>query len=107
MSISCIGFGSCAGCPLTPPLSPVGRGASARADLVFLPSPGTGEGSGERATPGSYWHASQSGLSIEQALGTSAAPPGAPPSSSVFFTRLRRPSLMVDFSVIVAAIARR
>src|SRR5690606_29910611 len=55
----------------------------------------------------SYWQASQSGLSIEQAFGTSAAWLNSAVSSTFEETRFRRPSLMVDFSAVVAPMARR
>ncbi|MNN29009.1 hypothetical protein D3C81_1425970 [compost metagenome] len=58
------------------------------------------------ATP--YWQASQSGSSIAQAFGTGAGPAAwigalSPPLE----TALSLPVLMVDFSVLVAARARR
>ena len=55
-----------------------------------------------------YWQASQSGSSIAQAFGTGAGPAAwtgalSPPLE----TALSLPVLMVDFSVLVAARARR
>lgn len=57
-----------------------------------------------------YWQASQSGSSIAQAFGTGAGPAGAAATSSLFLpldTALSLPVLTVDFSVLVAASARR
>ena len=65
----------------------------------------------------SYWQASQSGLSIEQACGTGAACAKASDSAAIaatgadaavlLLTALSVPVLIVDFSVEVAAKARR
>ena len=64
-----------------------------------------------------YWHASQSGSSSEQALGTSAASPivgsavalaaAAGAELIALETEFKAPVSMVDFSVVVAAKARR
>ena len=58
-----------------------------------------------------YWQASQSGSSIAQAFGTGAGPAGAASTESSPWlpleTALSLPVLMVDFSVLVAARARR
>jgi len=61
-----------------------------------------------RAAVRPYWQASQSGSSIAQAFGTGAGPAAwtgalSPPLE----TALSLPVLMVDFSVLVAARARR
>ena len=66
-----------------------------------------GEASDEAST-GPYWQASQSGSSMAQAFGTGAGPAAwtgalSPPLD----TALSLPVLMVDFSVLVAARARR
>jgi len=52
-----------------------------------------------------YWQASQSGSSKEQALGTSAAVAGS--GWLVELTAFNEPVSMVDFSVVVAASARK
>ena len=59
-----------------------------------------------------YWQASQSGSSIAQAFGTGAGPAGAARTESSPWlppleTAFSLPVLMVDFSVLVAARARR
>lgn len=58
----------------------------------------------------SYWQASQSGSSIAQAFGTGAGPAGAAcigALSPPLDTALSLLVLIVDFSVLVAARARR
>lgn len=55
-----------------------------------------------------YWQASQSGLSMLQALGTGAAVGAASTISvTVAFTAFSAPSEIVDFSAAVAPMARR
>jgi hypothetical protein len=62
-------------------------------------------------TRSAYWQASQSGSSIAQAFGTGAGPAGAARTESSPWlpleTAFNLPVLMVDFSVLVAARARR
>ena len=63
-------------------------------------------------THSAYWQASQSGSSIAQAFGTGAGPAGAARTESSPWlppleTAFSLPVLMVDFSVLVAARARR
>ncbi|MNF97846.1 hypothetical protein D3C84_806890 [compost metagenome] len=64
--------------------------------------------SGSGVAAAGYWQASQSGSSMAQAFGTGAGPAAwigvlSPPLD----TALSLPVLMVDFSVLVAARARR
>ncbi len=68
----------------------------------------TRRGFPKEASAWPYWQASQSGSSIAQAFGTGAGPAAwtgalSPPLE----TALSLPVLMVDFSVLVAARARR
>jgi hypothetical protein len=63
-------------------------------------------------TGSAYWQASQSGSSMAQAFGTGAGPAGAARTESSPWlppleTAFSLPVLMVDFSVLVAARARR
>src|SRR5690349_2708688 len=79
------------------------------------PARGSSGVSGKRPgapTGSAYWQASQSGSSMAQAFGTGAGPAGAARTESSPWlppleTAFSLPVLMVDFSVLVAARARR